>query len=127
MELADSGCYVRRSRASPESRASPHFPHSGTASRGQAVAAQNVAQSLVHCKSAGGPAQIQKALSLKTRYRGLLGPNVGLGIGSTVRSCRGVTPRSACESPRSDAFVATRREPRLVLSRRRSRVRVPSL
>jgi hypothetical protein len=55
------------------------------------------------------------------------GPNAGETIGSTLRSRANRRRKSACKCGRSEAFVVGRRCARLGLSRRRSRVRVPSL
>ena len=55
------------------------------------------------------------------------GPNVDQTIGSTMRSVVAAGVKNACKRARSEALVVRRRCPRLGLSRRRSRVRVPSL
>ena len=55
------------------------------------------------------------------------GPNVDATIGSTMRSRGGLRAKSTCNWSHSEELVAGRRCARLGLSRRRSRVRVPSL
>jgi hypothetical protein len=55
------------------------------------------------------------------------GPNVGWTIGSTMRCRPASRAKKSCKCGCSEAFVAGRRGARLGLSRRRSRVRVPSL
>jgi hypothetical protein len=55
------------------------------------------------------------------------GPNVGWTIGSTMRRRPASRAEKPCKSGRSEELVAARRGARLGLSRRRSRVRVPSL
>ncbi len=55
------------------------------------------------------------------------GPNVYWTIGSTMRSTGGAQAKSTCKWHGSEAFAVRCRGARLGLSRRRSRVRVPSL
>ena len=55
------------------------------------------------------------------------GPNVDATVGSSMRSRGGLKGKSTCKWGHSEEFFAGRRRARLGLSRRRSRVRVPSL
>jgi hypothetical protein len=55
------------------------------------------------------------------------GPNTDSTIGSAMRSGGGIREKSACKLSRSETVVAGCRCARVGLSRRRSRVRVPSL